>query len=68
MSFQKKDTDQGMSIKRFQRPWISLGAQSRLRSGRCMAPLRPYLDQAIPPNWMTEHVGDGSEKLPTVQW
>ena len=61
-----KGTDQGMGIKIFQRPWISLRAQLRqsLTSGRWMVPPRPYLYQAIPPNWMTKQ---GSERPPNSQ-
>ena len=75
-SFQKtsriklwKGRDQGIGIKIFHSPWISLGAQSNqsLRSGRCMVPPRPCLDQAVPPNWMTKQEGDWSERLPRGQ-
>ena len=43
-----------MDIKIIQRLCLSLGAQLRplLRSGRRMAPPRPCIDQAVPPNWM----------------
>ena len=63
-------TDQGMGIKIFQRPWISLRARSRqsLRSGRRMVPPRTCWDQDVPPNWMTKQGGDWSERPPRGQW